>query len=104
MGPLIGHCHLEGHLFKVELIKGPEGDLKWPLFCDIQAMATLRFRHLGQNFMKPGDLRTSPLTGYCTLFKVQACCKREHYRLHKRSVTVKVHRVIVVPALLYSIL
>jgi len=28
--------------------------------------------------MKPGALRTSPLTGYCTLFKVQACWKREY--------------------------
>jgi len=26
MGPLTGHCHLKGHLFIVELVKGPEGD------------------------------------------------------------------------------
>jgi hypothetical protein len=26
MLPLTGHCHLKGHLFIVELVKGPDGD------------------------------------------------------------------------------
>jgi hypothetical protein len=54
---------LKGHLFKLGLVESPGCDrckqafqTASHLLCDVEALATLRFRHLGQNFMKPGAL------------------------------------------------
>jgi hypothetical protein len=61
---LTGHCHLKRHQFKLVLVNNPECDrCKWTsetsarVFCDCESLAMLRFRHLGQLFMKPGDLK-----------------------------------------------
>ena len=61
-GLLTGHCHLKGHLFKLGLVNSPEynrckqaSEMASHVLCDCEALATLRFRHLGHHFMKPGD-------------------------------------------------
>jgi hypothetical protein len=64
MMELTGHCHLKGHQFKLVLVNNLECDrckqtseTSARVLCDCEALAMLRFRHLGQLFMKPGDLR-----------------------------------------------
>jgi hypothetical protein len=61
-GLLTGHCHLKGHLCKLGLVNGPNcnrctqaSETALHVLCDCEALATLRFRHLGYHFMKPGD-------------------------------------------------
>ena len=68
-GLLQGHCHLKGHLFKVELVNSPECDrckqaseTASHVLCDCEDLATLRFRHLGHHFKKPGDFEDSPVS------------------------------------------
>jgi hypothetical protein len=62
VGLLTGHCHLKGHLFKLELINDPicgrcqeENESATHILCDCEAVAQIRFRHLGQFFMEPSD-------------------------------------------------
>ena len=62
-GLLSGHCHLKGHLHKLVLVHSTECDrckqaseMASHDRCDCEALAALRFKHLGQHFMKPGDL------------------------------------------------
>jgi hypothetical protein len=57
-----GHCHLNGHLFKLGLTEDPtcercleEDESAIHILCDCEAIAHLRFRHLGQFFMEPID-------------------------------------------------
>jgi hypothetical protein len=65
---LTGHCHLKGHLFKMRLRNSPtckrclEKD-EWAthILCDCEAIAYLRFRHLGHYFMEPGDYQDTPV-------------------------------------------
>jgi hypothetical protein len=86
-GLLTGHCHLKGHLFKLRLVNSPKCDrCKWAsemashMLCHCEALATLRFRHLDQHFMKQVTLRTSLSARYCTLFKVneyKGCIKNQ---------------------------
>jgi hypothetical protein len=59
---LTGHCHCKGCLFKLGLVNSPECDrckraseTASHILCDCETLATLRFRHLGRHFMKPGD-------------------------------------------------
>jgi len=58
---LTGHCHL--NQFKLVLVNNPECDRCKQVsktsthVLDCEALATLRFRQLGQLFMKPGDLK-----------------------------------------------
>jgi hypothetical protein len=59
---LTGHCHLKGHLLKLELVNSSKCDTckqasetASHVLCDCEALAALRFRHLGHHFMKPGD-------------------------------------------------
>jgi hypothetical protein len=59
---LTGKCHLKGHLFKLGLVNSPEcnrykqaSEMASHILCDCDALATLRFRHLGHHFTKPGD-------------------------------------------------
>jgi hypothetical protein len=58
----VGHCHLKRHLFKQGLtddlicercLEEDESDIHD--LCDCEATDHLRFRHLGQFFMEPGD-------------------------------------------------
>jgi hypothetical protein len=54
VGLLTGHCHLKGHLFKMGLTDDPicercleEDESATHILCDCDAIANLRFRHLG---------------------------------------------------------
>jgi hypothetical protein len=54
-----GHCHLKGHLFKLRLTDDPicercleEDESATHILCDCEAVAYLRFRHLGDFFME----------------------------------------------------
>jgi hypothetical protein len=61
MGLLTGHCHISGHPFKLGLLDHHSCDrCKYAIettshsLHNCETFATLRFRHLGQHFMKPG--------------------------------------------------
>jgi hypothetical protein len=63
-----GHCHLKGHLFKLGFMNYPtcerclEADESAThVLCDCEALAHLRFRHLGQFFMESGDFYDVPI-------------------------------------------
>jgi hypothetical protein len=68
VGLFRGHCHQKGHLFKLGLINDAicercqeedESDTHIP--CDCEAVAQIRFRHLGQFFMEPSDYYDAPI-------------------------------------------
>jgi hypothetical protein len=67
-GLLTGHCHLKGHLFKMGLTYIPtcercleKEESATHILCDCEAIAKLRFRHLGLYFMEPGDYHDAPI-------------------------------------------
>jgi hypothetical protein len=62
VGLLTGHWHLKGHLFKMgftddsiceRCLKDDESATH--ILCESEAIAHLRFRHLGHFFMEPSD-------------------------------------------------
>jgi hypothetical protein len=66
---LTGHCHLKGHLFKMGLTESPtcercleKDESATHIVCNCEAIAYLRFRHLGHYFMKPGDYQDTPIS------------------------------------------
>jgi hypothetical protein len=68
VGLLTGHCHLKGHLFKLGLTDDAtcerclqEDESATHILCDCEAIAYLRFRHLGQFFMEPSDFYDAPI-------------------------------------------
>jgi hypothetical protein len=68
VGLLTGHCHLKGHLFKLGLTVDPtcerclqEDESATHILCDCEAIAYLRFRHLGQFFMEPSNFYDGPI-------------------------------------------
>jgi hypothetical protein len=65
---LLRHCHLKKHLFKLELTDEPicercleENESATHILCDCEAIAYLKFRHLGQFFMQPSDYYDAPI-------------------------------------------
>jgi hypothetical protein len=67
---LTGHYHLRGHLFKLGLTVDPtcercleEDESATHVLCDCEAIAHLRFRHLDQFFMEPGDYYDALISG-----------------------------------------
>ena len=67
-GLLTVHCPLKRHLLvhKLGLVNSPECDRSKQAsemdLCDCEAEAALTFRHLGQHFMKPGDLEENSVS------------------------------------------
>jgi hypothetical protein len=68
IGLFIGHSHLKGHLFKLGLADDricerclEEDESATHILCDCEAIAYLRFHHLGQFFMEPSDYYDAPL-------------------------------------------
>jgi hypothetical protein len=62
VGLLTGHYHLNGYFFKPGLSNNPncgrcqkENETATHILCECEALAYLRFRHLGQYFMEPSD-------------------------------------------------
>lgn len=48
-------------------------DMALYVLCDGEAVATLRFRHLGSHFIYPGDSEDISVDTILYLFKVQSC-------------------------------
>jgi hypothetical protein len=68
VGLLTGHCHLKGHLFKLGLANDPicercleEVESATHILCDCEAVAHIKFHHLGQFFMEPSDYYDGPI-------------------------------------------
>jgi hypothetical protein len=68
-GLLAGHCHLNGHLFKMRLTNSPTckscleiDESATHILCDCETIAYLRFLHLGHYFMEPGDYQHAPVS------------------------------------------
>jgi hypothetical protein len=68
VGLLTGHCHLKGHLSKMVLKDDPicercleANESATHVLCDCEALAYLRFLHLGQFFMEPSDFYDAPI-------------------------------------------
>jgi hypothetical protein len=67
VGLFTGHCHLRGRLFKLGLTDDPtcercleEDESATHVLRHCEAIAHLRFRHLGQFFMEPSDYCKPP--------------------------------------------
>jgi hypothetical protein len=67
-GLFTGQCNLKGHLFKVGLTDDrtyercqKEDESVTHILCDCEAVAHVRFRHLGQFFMEPVDHCDAPI-------------------------------------------
>jgi hypothetical protein len=63
-GLFTGHCHLNGHFFKLELVDSPDCDrckqaseTASHVLGDCEALAAIRFRYMGHHFMKPEDFK-----------------------------------------------
>jgi hypothetical protein len=59
---------VKGHLFKLGLTNDPtyerclqEDESATHILCDCEAIAYLRFRHMGQFFMEPSDFYDAPI-------------------------------------------
>jgi hypothetical protein len=67
VGLFTGHCHLNGHIFKLRLADDPtherclEDESATRILCHCEAIAYLRFRHLGQFFMEQSDYYDAPI-------------------------------------------
>jgi hypothetical protein len=67
VGLLTGHCYLKGHLFKLGLTDDHicksclEDESVTHILCDSEAVAHVRFCHLGQFFMEPSDYYDTPI-------------------------------------------
>jgi hypothetical protein len=76
VGLLTGHCHLNGHLYNLWLTDDPtcercleEDESATHVLCDCEAIAYLRFRHLGQYFMAPDDYYDTPISKVSQFFR-----------------------------------
>jgi hypothetical protein len=68
VGLLTGHCHLKGHLYILGLMYKPDSERcqekdesATHILCDCEAIAYLRFSHLGQHFMEPNECCDAPI-------------------------------------------
>ena len=98
------NCHLKGHLSKFGLVDLGAVDANKHLkqlhmFYDCEALAVLKFRHLGIHFLKLGDFADihHEGTALCSKCGAAECLSSE---LHKRT-NGWVARVTAVPAILY---
>jgi hypothetical protein len=64
---LIEQCHLKGHHFKLDLVKSlrcerylEEVGSVTHILCDCEAMAYLRFCHMGYYSMEPSNYHDAP--------------------------------------------
>jgi hypothetical protein len=97
VGLYTGHCHLKGHLSKMGLMNDPicerclEADESAThVLCDCEALAHLRFRHLGQFFMEPGDFYDVPIGKVLLFIRSVGLTKGESKGEHNRSEMVAV--------------
>jgi hypothetical protein len=89
----VDNCHLKGHLSKLGLVDLVAVDANKHLkqlhmFCDCEALAMLKFRHLGIQFLKLGDFVDIHQEGTALSSKCGAAeCLSSG--LHKRTVEVQ---------------
>jgi hypothetical protein len=102
MGLLRGHCHLKGHLFKLGTADSPRcnkcrqaHEMASHILCNCEALATLRFKHLGQHFMKLGGHLQQQDT---VLFSWCWAAEGTSLRAVQKTIMVEV------PAVMYSML
>jgi hypothetical protein len=68
VGIFTGHCHLKVQLFKLGLTDDPicercleEDTSATRILCDCEALAYVRFCHLGQVFKEPSNYHGAPI-------------------------------------------
>jgi hypothetical protein len=113
MGLLRGHCYLTRYMYKLGLEKNNEcdrckqaSDMALHVVCDVRLVA-LRYRNLGQKFMKPGDQEEISVSWmlHCVQGVAAAKCMNiQVYGLHKGSSMVKEHGSLLCVPFLYSVL
>jgi len=110
MGPLTGHHHLNGHLFRLQLVGNPRCGRCQHAYatashvpCDCEALATIRFRHLGQHFVQPGDFHDISISRTLHLFKGWAAECGTAVQKNRQHLKCTVHYN-ASPHLFYSIL
>jgi ribonuclease HI len=97
VGLYTGHCHLNRHLFKMGLMNDPicerclEADESATyVLHDCEALAHLRFRHLGQFFMEPDDFYDVPIRKVLHFIRSVGLTKGYSKGKHNRSEMVAV--------------
>jgi hypothetical protein len=97
VGLFKGHSHLKGHLFKLGLTDDPtcercleEVESATLILYDCEAIAYLRFRHLGQFFMELSDYYDSLINRVLHFIRSVGLLKSETKGKHNRSLTVVV--------------
>jgi hypothetical protein len=54
----------------MQSLQWPHLNLEVHILCDCEAVVHIRFRHLGQFFVKPNDYYDAPIDEALTLFEV----------------------------------
>jgi len=101
-----GHCHISGHLFKLGLVDNHRCDrcvqaieTTSHSLCNCETFTTLRFRHLGQHFMKPGGFEDITVSKILHFVQGTGLLNVWENRLHKRLIMVEVDRSLLGPPL-----
>jgi hypothetical protein len=94
---MCGHFHLKGHLFKLGLTDDPtylrcleEVESATHILCDCEAIAYLRFRHLGQSFLEPNNYYDAHINRALHFIRNVGLIKCLSRGKHNRSVMVAV--------------
>jgi len=98
MGLLTRHCHSNGHIFELKLVDKP-GCGRWKqasetashVLRDCEALAVLRFRHLGQHFLKSGDFDDISVSRAMHFVQSVVLLTAGAKWLHRISKTVQMH-------------
>jgi hypothetical protein len=105
---LTGHCHLEGHLFKLGLTNVPicescleEDESATHNLCDCETVAHIRFRHLGHFFMQPSNYYDAPIDKVLHFTRCVGLIRVNQKRKHNRSSKVAVQGPVFVAHSLY---
>lgn len=106
MGLLTRHCHSNGHIFELELVDKPgcgrckqASETASRALRDCGALATLRFRRLGQHFLKSCDFDDISV-GRATHFVKCGAAKCVSKRAAQKTENGLSARVIMKPALM----
>jgi hypothetical protein len=97
-GLLTGQCHLKWHSFNLGLENNPEcerynqtPETTSHVLCDCEALAALKFRHLG-HFTIPGNFENISLSRKLHFVQSTGLLNVQAKGLHKRPITLEAHR------------
>jgi hypothetical protein len=97
IGLFTGHSHLKGHLLRLGLTDDPKherclekDESATHIPCDCEAIAYLRFRHLGQFFMEAIDYYDVPINRVLHFIRSVGLIKVNQKGKHNRSLMVMV--------------